>query len=842
MKNIILFTLFVILSLGLSAGFASAAVGVGSWVANNSTIITISNGQSTDFFYGVTALTQFGGKYSIMLYRTGTSTPIRTYAYNVPTVSNGAQGRFTVSSSDYGNTLGSYYVDIRSSDNLGADDFMLDLNVNVPSVLEPFSVTCTANPTTGYVPLGVALTANVNENTPGNSASYSFDWTFGDGAKTSKKVFGLSDIENHNYNTGTFNPSVTATDNGGNSVTANCPTVTSMTPTLSIDNINCFSRVINNNNQSCSVHVTSDSGQAAGNVNINVYYANGALFGSCNTDTISGGCEVEKTVSGVGTYSVYATATKVGFINDTDTYPRYSFDVYSQKYNIINLATYSDSSYLTQSSTFYRGQPLYVKFQVYDPTSNNFVGNDIVTAASLVSLPGGRVDLTRVSYTGNWYYYRLDQIPTTHAFLGNSNVFAFAFNFTDNSGGQSEVNLNILNNNPTISSIPDMYIDIGQTSYLSLNNYGHDVEDSTLQWQISNPSSIVNANINSGNILAVTGLSRGDGTITLKAYDLDNAYAQETFSVHVATGTINNTNVTNSTGLNVICAATPTTGSKPLTVHFSSAVSKGNTPYSYSWYYNDGQTGISSDGSSFHNYNNAGTFNPTLTVTDNYGKIGFANCNQIIVSSSITNVTGVNLGGPYTGYINTPLIFDASATTGSITEYDWTFGDGTAAITSIPTVSHTYKNIDRYSVNLTVKDVNGHVASGGTTATIIEHSSPPPVAPTSNIYDKGLLITGLVLSGGDSGEVLSSNDELGVEITVKSQWTGKLNNIHVVVSIPELGIEAASTSFDLSRGQDQSESVTLPLYDVPPGTYYVQISAGNSDVERIKYREIEITQ
>jgi len=78
-------------------------------------------------------------------------------------------------------------------------------------------------------------------------------------------------------------------------------------------------------------------------------------------------------------------------------------------------------------------------------------------------------------------------------------VFTFAFNFSSVSGGEAQASLTILNNNPTISNIADVYVNVGQTKYLDLNDYGRDLEDSTLQWSIINNPNIAISNILTGN-------------------------------------------------------------------------------------------------------------------------------------------------------------------------------------------------------------------------------------------------------------------------------------------------------------------------------------------------------
>jgi PKD repeat protein len=57
-----------------------------------------------------------------------------------------------------------------------------------------------------------------------------------------------------------------------------------------------------------------------------------------------------------------------------------------------------------------------------------------------------------------------------------------------------------------------------------------------------------------------------------------------------------------------------------------------------------------------------------------------------------------------------PTAFDASASTAPsspIAKYYWSFGDGTHATTTVPTVSHTYANAGTYTATLRLRDAAG---------------------------------------------------------------------------------------------------------------------------------------
>jgi PKD repeat protein len=533
-----------------------------------------------------------------------------------------------------------------------------------------------------------------------------------------------------------------------------------------------------------------------------------------------------------------------------------------------------------------------------------------------------------MNYSDDWYYYELNSIPLNHYFLGDSNVFAFAFNFTGLTSGQAQINLTILNNIPTISNIADVYVSVGDNYSIFLNNYAIDLEDQILTWNILSNSSLFSTNIDTNNMLTIIGLVEGIESVTLRAYDLDNDFAETTINVHVIPET-NNINLT------ATCNANPTNGTNPLDVEFTTTTIGGIGPYAYIWTYDDGQVGIDSDATN-HTYNTGtysptvtiidsinnrlttrcgritvtdnnvtptnmtvscfampdsgtapltvllntivsngiapytytydygngttstnqnnlrvitydtiGVYNPTVEVTDNNGVIGTASCGVIMVGDNNgTNILTANTGGPYISHINEALTFNASLSNGNIVRYSWDFGDGTIVDSITPEVQHTYNQINRYNVVLTVYGIYGNSDSANTVVTVVERTAPKIIDTNvqRDLPDKGIVVKSLTLFGKNGGDTLGSNDYLSAKINVKNEWDSKLTDVRVTLSIPELGLDARSSTFDFSRGSEHSETVVLPLYDVAPGIYYVKVEVhnnqGGDEVRRIKYREI----
>jgi PKD repeat protein len=176
----------------------------------------------------------------------------------------------------------------------------------------------------------------------------------------------------------------------------------------------------------------------------------------------------------------------------------------------------------------------------------------------------------------------------------------------------------------------------------------------------------------------------------------------------------------------------PYSGTVGVAVQLSSAGSNdpdGNI-VAYAWDFGDGSTSSAANPS--HAYVSAGTYNVTLTVTDNDGATG--------ADSTLASITAVpppnepptaNANGPYAGTVGVAVQLSSAGSNdpdGNIVAYAWDFGDGNTSTAADP--SHTYGSADTYTVSLTVTDNEGASDSATTAATISD-----PVACTSPIQE-----------------------------------------------------------------------------------------------------------
>ena len=158
------------------------------------------------------------------------------------------------------------------------------------------------------------------------------------------------------------------------------------------------------------------------------------------------------------------------------------------------------------------------------------------------------------------------------------------------------------------------------------------------------------------------------------------------------------------------------------TVTFNSSGSSdpNGTIAGYLW--NFGDAGTSTAANPQHLYAGPGTYNVTLTVTDNHG-----------ATSSITKPVVVSNAAPTAAFTSSvdmlAATFNSSGSSdsdGTIASYSWTFGDGGTSTAANP--SHTYAAPGTYTVNLTVTDNDGATGNVSHQLTVANAANNPPTA------------------------------------------------------------------------------------------------------------------
>jgi len=181
--------------------------------------------------------------------------------------------------------------------------------------------------------------------------------------------------------------------------------------------------------------------------------------------------------------------------------------------------------------------------------------------------------------------------------------------------------------------------------------------------------------------------SAGVFTVSLKVYDSSYGADTETKVDYITVNTPA-APVADFTG-------SPTSGLPPLNVAFSNTTT-GNVT---TWVWTFGDSGTSTAKYPSHTYQSGGTYTVSLTAYGPGGSNVKTRTNYIAVSTPAAPVAGFT-GSPTSGGV--PLVVNfTDSSTGSITAWSWTFGDGVTKTVDYPGFTHTYSAQGTYTVSLT---------------------------------------------------------------------------------------------------------------------------------------------
>ena len=181
----------------------------------------------------------------------------------------------------------------------------------------------------------------------------------------------------------------------------------------------------------------------------------------------------------------------------------------------------------------------------------------------------------------------------------------------------------------------------------------------------------------------------------------------------------------------------PYSGTEGSAVQFSSngSLDADGSIVSYAWNFGDGSA--SATANPVHVYVAAGTYNVSLTVTDDAGD-STADATTATIEAIVVNAPpAADANGPYSGYVGDTIVFDGSASRdsdGTIVRYDWDFGDGTTSADAGPAPTHVYAATGQYTVTLTVIDDAGATGRASSSATITERAAATDGETQYNSY------------------------------------------------------------------------------------------------------------
>ena len=287
---------------------------------------------------------------------------------------------------------------------------------------------------------------------------------------------------------------------------------------------------------------------------------------------------------------------------------------------------------------------------------------------------------------------------------------------------------------------------------------------------------------------------------------------------------------------------------RPLSFDGSGSIDLDGNIISYGWNFGDGTIG--SGISPTHTYDDDGVYQVSLTVTDDLGGTDTDTLTATIVGSSPI----ANAGGPYYGYMNQSIRFNASRSTdldGTIISYTWDFGDGTSGAGLL--CSHSYEDNDTYLVTLTINDNDGFTGSDTTLAVILTPNQPPDRPQAALIKINETTFTLLVCSEdsdhdllryyidwGDNTSTRSPEFPSGTTLSVTHTWPTPGNYTITVTATDEHNVTSAPTEIvitvntTVARSSDVSPGAPAQPLVIPP--LFFGVLLGGVLTVGVKYR------
>jgi PKD repeat protein len=156
----------------------------------------------------------------------------------------------------------------------------------------------------------------------------------------------------------------------------------------------------------------------------------------------------------------------------------------------------------------------------------------------------------------------------------------------------------------------------------------------------------------------------------------------------------------------------------------------------YDWDYGDNNTALDAGPEPTHTWAEAGTYNVTLTVTDDNGARGSDKTTANVGAVNAPPVAdagppGEGSGGTYLGTVDVPMQLDGSDSSDDvgITSYNWEFGsDSSSPDDNVVAPQVTYSRPGERSINLRVEDGQGESDTTYASTVDIKAGDQPPKA------------------------------------------------------------------------------------------------------------------
>lgn len=612
-------------------------------------------------------------------------------------------------------------------------------------------------------------------------------------------------------NEGTYDVTFSVEDSFGwsNSITKQITVSEAPLPELEIVEVGANANVVQNELQHFFVIVESQ-GEPINNAQIEYFYAdNDELVGICETDS-QGLCVVNPEIKrDPGQYEVIAKATKEGYIQDEASL---SFRVWEKRYLVQNLELYEDETQMNETYEFYRGDTIYSSFRVYDQILGQYINSENVDLVDVFLRinDAPKLDFTAYEVPGGSpsrqpsFDYVSDQIPLDNEYLGQGLVFAMVFNFTDDTAGQSQIQITIRNNELEFNPPDVIFIPAGDFRSLDFKDFVNDFEtpseDITITWENETPFTIQNT----GNNVLELGAPFEQINRAVQFTASDNEGSEVTRTIELQSIL--------PQGPESLFRFSPQDPEVFQTVTFESTSNQGEAEIEeYLWQIN-GQN--YTQGETFEiQFQAAGRYEINHTVTDANGlsdsSIQVINVGELTRPEAILEIPGVEYQGG-------EITLDASksfARIGSIVEYRYvairakeTKLDEKTVRNNVPL---TLKEQGTYSVTLTVVDSQGLTHT--TTETVVVSRKQPGVVQGEHY---GLFVNSIDVTGVDFMDI-APGEEFVVRATVSNDRDEHIENLRMSFTLPELAFDVKSQAFDLAPGESRTvkiESAYLPYW------------------------------
>src|SRR3989454_8246681 len=263
--------------------------------------------------------------------------------------------------------------------------------------------------------------------------------------------------------------------------------------------------------------------------------------------------------------------------------------------------------------------------------------------------------------------------------------------------------------------------------------------------------------------------------------------------------------------------ASPVTGILPLQVNFTSTASGGLHPYSYSWDFGDNTH--STIAAPSHTYTATGSFTVELTLTDSTSAIITAS----VTVEALSPLTIIVNASPTAGRAPMNILFTASASGGTTPyTFTWSAPGGSPAGGSAETFATSYSPGGTYTTSPTMTDSAGHTASSSLTVTVSPAYASLKILVTDS---NGNPLQGATvkLSGGTTGQSLIGQQTSGADgsVTFTNLLPGDYSYQIVLGTY-----QTPSKTVSVSEGAALSSAVTLAPVQTPPNPVNYALFAG----------------